>query len=66
MWKKRYYQEKKTTVSLEQHVAQSSTNLDKIHQKIIQTIQNEHKNSSEMGSSKEAEAGVRKILSYYI
>jgi hemerythrin len=62
MWKKKYFREKKITAPLEQHVTQSSTNLDKIHKKIIQTIDNECKNQVQMGNSKEAETGVRKIL----
>jgi hemerythrin len=43
-------------------VTESRTNLDKIHKKIIQIIDNECNHQVQMGNSKEAEAGVRKIL----
>ena len=60
-WKKKYFHEKKNTIPIDQHSTQASADLDKIHKKIEQTIDNECKHSAKTGNSKETEVTVRKI-----
>jgi hypothetical protein len=59
MWKKKYFQEKKKTPPIEERAVQLKTDLDLIHSKIVQTIDNESKHFAQVGCSKEAEIAVR-------
>lgn len=60
MWKKKYFQEKKKTSPVDDRSTQLKADLDLIHDKIIQIIDNESKHSGQVGVAKEAEIGVRK------
>jgi len=60
MWKKKYFQEKKKTSPIEGKVTQLKTDLDLIHSKIIQIIDNECKHSAQVGCLRDAETGVRR------
>ena len=62
MWKKKYFQEKKKTPSLEENSTKLKADLDQLHEKIKQTIDNECKHTAQMGYSKEAEIGVKNII----
>jgi hypothetical protein len=66
MWKKKYFQEKKKTPAIEDRADQLKTDLDLIHSKTIQIIDNECKHFTQMGFLKEAEAGVRRHLMGFI
>ncbi|CAF0842024.1 unnamed protein product [Adineta ricciae] len=57
LWKKKYYQEKKRTQPLEQNSQQSTSELDRLHKKTEQTIENEWKHATEMGYTREADTG---------
>lgn len=57
MWKKKYFQEKKKTPPIEGQITQLKTDLDLIHSKIIQIIDNECKHSAQAGCVHEAETG---------
>ena len=60
MWKKKYFQEKKKTPAIEERSTQLKTDLELIHGKILQIIEQETKNATQAGNSKEADLGVRR------
>lgn len=62
MWKKKYFQEKKKTPPIDDCSTQLKTDLELIHDKIVQIIDNESKHAAQVGSVKEAEMGVRNIF----
>jgi hypothetical protein len=64
MWKKKYFLEKKKTPTIEDNSTQLKTELDRLHEKIAQTIDNECKHAAQIGYSKEAEVGVGIIVFY--
>ncbi|CAF2401003.1 unnamed protein product [Rotaria sp. Silwood2] len=57
MWKKKYFQEKKKTSSIEEQPTQLKTELDEINKKILDIIDKESKHSAQMGHVKLAEVG---------
>jgi len=59
MWKKKYFQEKKKTPALEERSTQLKTELELIHGKTVQIIDNEIKHAAQVGSSKETDIEVR-------
>ena len=58
MWKKKYYAEKKKTPALEDQQRQLKLDLEQIQQRILQTVENESKHSSQMGHLKGSEINV--------
>ena len=58
MWKKKYFQEKKKTPSIEDRVSELKNDLEFLHSKTMQTIDNESKHSAQVGCLTEAEMGV--------
>jgi hypothetical protein len=58
MWKKKYFHEKKKTPAIEGRSAQLKTDLEQMHSKIVQTMDNECKHTAQMGYLNESEAGV--------
>lgn len=59
MWKKKYFQEKKKTSSLEDRVAQLKGDVEFYHGKTMQIIENENK---QPGSAKDTELRVRRTF----
>jgi hypothetical protein len=59
MWKKKYFQEKKKTPALDQQSTQLKNDLEQLHDKTVQIIDNEAKHSAQVGCLQEAEVGVR-------
>ncbi|CAF0756493.1 unnamed protein product [Rotaria sordida] len=57
MWKKKYFQEKKKTSSLEEQSTQLKTELDQINKKILDIMGKESKHSAQIGHLKSAEVG---------
>lgn len=59
MWKKKYFGEKKKTPTLEERVLLLKGELDQVHKKTIQMMDNETKHAGQVGYAKEVEAGVK-------
>lgn len=51
---------------MEQQSQQSTAELDKLNKKTEQTIENEGKHATEMGYTREADAGVRHMIDYLL
>ncbi|CAF0788679.1 unnamed protein product [Rotaria sp. Silwood1] len=61
MWKKKYFQEKKKTASIEEQSTQLKTELDQINKKILDIIDKESKHSAQTGHLKSAEDFILQI-----
>ena len=59
MWKKKYFNEKKKTPPLEEHVAQLKSELEQIQRKTVTIIDAEAKHAAQTGYLTESEIGVR-------
>lgn len=61
MWKKKYYNEKKKHVPLEERINALRSEVDQSQKKTLQTMEAEAKYAAQMGYGKEAAAGVRTV-----
>ena len=62
MWKKKYFNEKKKHPPLEERINTLRSELDQMHKKTIQTMEAEAKYAAQMGYTKEAANGVRRLV----